>query len=186
MRHGLSRRRTLLARGAQLLALPAAATLPLWLSGCTRRRESAPAFTYTLLDGRPGSLDALRGKVVLVNFWATTCAVCVQEMPQLVATWRRYESRGFDTLAVAMRHDPPALVARFAQTRALPFGVAIDNTGTIAAAFGDVRVTPSTFVLDKFGRIASQHVGAPDFAALGRHIEALLAESTADSATMRG
>jgi peroxiredoxin len=154
-----------------------ASLLPLaGLSACARR-EAAPDFGYTLLDGTRGQSQALRGKVLLVNFWATTCAVCVKEMPQIVATHQRYRARGFDTLAVAMSHDPPALVAHFAESRRLPFGVAIDNTGAIARAWGDVRATPTTFVVDKRGAIARRWVGEPDFAALHGLIEQLLAEA---------
>ncbi len=165
--------------GQTLLALASplawAAPAPLLLAGCGVR-EIAPEVRYTLLDGSTERLSALRNQVVLVNFWATSCATCVQEMPALVDTWRRLRGRGYETLAVAMQHDPPALVARFAETKALPFGVVIDNTGAIARAFGDVRVTPTTFVIDKRGRIASRYEGAPDFARLHGLLDDLLAE----------
>ena len=137
----------------------------------------APNVSYTLLDGRPGQLDALRGKVVLVNFWATSCTTCVKEMPELTATHNKFRARDYETLAVAMQYDPPAYVATFAETRKLPFGVAIDNTGSIAKAFGDVRLTPTTFVIDKRGEIVKRYVGEPDFAALRALVERLLVES---------
>ena len=98
-------------------------------------------------------------------------------MPQIIATHEKFKGRGFDTLAVAMSYDPPAYVASFAETRKLPFGVAIDNTGTVAKAFGDVRLTPTTFVLDKRGGIVKKFVGEPDFAALHALIEDLLKEA---------
>jgi peroxiredoxin len=155
-------------RRAALLVLLAAS-----LPGCGRR-DDAPAFDYTRLDGSPAHSGALRGQVVLVNFWATTCAVCVAEMPQLVDTHRRFATRGLQTLAVAMQHDPPASVVRFAETRRLPFHVVIDNTGSIARSFGDVAATPTTFVIDRRGRIARSWVGRPDFVALNGLIETLL------------
>ena len=133
--------------------------------------------SYTLLDGRKGSTASLRGKVLLVNFWATSCTACVAEMPQLLATHNRFKDRGYDTLAVAMSYDPPALVARFAESRQLPFGVAIDNTGEIAKRFGDVQLTPTTFLIDKRGNIVKRYVGAPDFAALQQLIDKLLADA---------
>ncbi len=138
--------------------------------------EAVPSVPYTLLDGSRGNTGQLGGKVVLVNFWATSCATCMKEMPQIVATHRKYQGRGFDTLSVAMSYDPPAYVARYAETRALPFGVAIDNTGAIAKGFGDVRVTPTTFLVNKRGEIVKRYVGEPDFAALHRLVEKLLAE----------
>ncbi len=148
--------------------------LGLGLAGCSSR-ERAPEFRYTLLDGSAGTSADLRGKVVLINFWATSCAVCVQEMPHLVATHERFRARGLETLAVAMSHDPPAYVAHFAETRRLPFGVVIDNTGAIARAWGDVRLTPTTFVVDRQGTVARRYVGKPDFDALHGLIGQLLA-----------
>ncbi len=137
----------------------------------------APNVAYTLLDGRTSSVDAQRGKVVLVNFWATDCVTCIKEMPQLIATHEKYSARGFDTLAVSMRYNPPAYVIAFAERRRLPFGVAIDNTGEIARRLGDVQVTPTSLLVDKRGRIVERYVGEPDFAALQRRIEQLLAAS---------
>ena len=136
---------------------------------------TAPKVGYTLLDGTPADTGQFRGKVVLVNFWATSCTTCVKEMPQIVATYDRYRARGYDTLAVAMSYDPPAYVANFVETRKLPFPVAIDNTGAIAEGFGDVEATPTTFLIDQRGRIVARVVGTPDFAALGGQIEDLLA-----------
>ena len=141
-----------------MLALPA---MTASLSACDSRR-TAPDVAYTLLDGSTGRTAALRGQVVLVNFWATSCAPCIKAMPALVATHQEFAPRGLQTLAVAMQHDAPAAVAHFAQTRQLPFGVVIDNTGAVARAFGDVRITPTTFVIDKHGAIALHSAGEPD------------------------
>ena len=139
--------------------------------------QIAPNVAYTLLDGTASSIGALRGKVVLVNFWATSCAVCVHEMPQIVATHQRFKARGLQTLAVAMSYDAPAAVAQFAQSRQLPFEVVIDNTGAVARGFGDVRLTPTTLLINKRGEIVKRYLGEPDFAALNRLLEALLAEA---------
>ena len=139
-------------------------------------RSAAPESTFVLLDGSSRTTTDLRGKVTLVNFWATSCTTCVAEMPEIVATYNKYQARGFDTVAVAMSYDPPSYVVNFAETRKLPFKVAIDNTGNVAKAWGDVRLTPSTFIVNKRGEIVKTYVGAPDFAALHVLIEKLLAE----------
>lgn len=146
------------------------------LSACAGR-EAAPVVDFVRLDGSAGNTGALRGKVLLVNFWATSCATCVAEMPELMQTHRQFQPRGFETLAVAMNYDPPAYVSAFAQRRALPFWVAIDNTGVIAKAFGDIRLTPTTFLIDKRGRIVKRYVGAPDFKALNALVDELLNET---------
>lgn len=138
---------------------------------------AAPASTFVLLDGSSKTTEDLKGKVTLVNFWATSCVTCVAEMPQVIATYDKYKAKGYDTLAVAMSYDPPSYVLNYAQTRKLPFKVAIDNTGAVAKAWGDVQLTPTTYVVDKKGQIVKRYVGEPDFAELHRLIEKLLAEA---------
>ena len=144
------------------------------LVGCSQ--SAAPDSTFVLLDGSRQTTADMRGKVTLVNFWATSCTTCVAEMPEIVATYQKYKSRGFDTLAVAMSYDPPSYVVNFAETRKLPFKVALDNTGAVAKAWGDVRITPTTYIVDKQGKIVKTYVGNPDFAELHLLIERLLAE----------
>ena len=135
-----------------------------------------PDLGYTLLDGTQARTTEWQGRVVLVNFWATTCSVCVHEMPRIIETHERFKARGFDTVAVAMSYDPPAAVVQFAQTRRLPFGVAIDNTGEIARGFGGIAGTPTTLLINKHGQIVKRYLGEPDFAALHRLVDELLAE----------
>jgi peroxiredoxin len=141
------------------------------------QREAAPAVAYTLLDGRSTSTAAQRGNVMLVNFWATSCTTCVAEMPRIVATHNKFKAQGYRTLAVAMSYDQPSYVTRFVQSRALPFDVAFDQSGAVARAFGDIKLTPTTFLIDKQGRIVKRYLGTPDFAALDKLIGELLAET---------
>lgn len=139
--------------------------------------QMAPDVVYTVLDGTTNHTAALRGQVVLVNFWATSCAPCVKAMPALVATHQQFAARGLHTLAVAMQHDAPAAVSQFAQSRQLPFDVVIDNTGAVARAFGGVRITPTTFVIDRRGAIAQHSTGEPDAARLNALLARLLAQT---------
>ena len=148
--------------------------LALW--GCSGA-QTAPNTTFVLLDGSQQTTADLKGKVTLVNFWATSCVTCIAEMPQITATHNKYKAQGYDTLAVAMSYDPPSYVVNYAQTRALPFKVAIDNTGAVAKAWGDVQLTPTTYLVNKRGEIVKQYVGTPDFPALHQLIEKLLAET---------
>ena len=137
----------------------------------------APASTFVLLDGSSKTTEDLKGRVTLVNFWATSCVTCVGEMPKVIATYDKYKAQGYDTLAVAMSYDPPSYVVNFAETRKLPFKVAIDNTGAVAKAWGDVALTPTTYIVNKRGEIVKRYVGEPDFAELHKLIEKLLAEA---------
>ena len=137
---------------------------------------AAPESTFVLLDGTRKTTADLKGRVTLVNFWATSCVTCVAEMPKVVSTYNKYKAQGYDTLAVAMSYDPPSYVVNYTETRKLPFKVAIDNTGAVAKAWGDVQLTPTTYLVNKRGQIVKQYVGEPDFAALHQLIEKLLAE----------
>ena len=147
-----------------------------YLAGCSGA-QAAPESTFVLLDGSKQTTADMKGKVTLVNFWATSCVTCVAEMPKVVSTYNKYKAQGYDTMAVAMRYDPPSYVVNYVQTRQLPFKVAIDNTGANAKAWGDVQLTPTTFLVNKRGQIVKQFVGEPDFSALHLLIEKLLAES---------
>ena len=138
--------------------------------------NAAPMATYVLLDGSHKTTADLKGRVTLVNFWATSCVTCVAEMPKIIATYDKYHAQGFDTLAVAMSYDPPSYVINYAETRKLPFDVAIDNTGAAAYAWGQVQLTPTTFLVNKRGQIVKRFVGEPDFPALHKLIEKLLKE----------
>ncbi|HEX7888715.1 MAG TPA: TlpA disulfide reductase family protein [Ramlibacter sp.] len=145
------------------------------LAGCAR--DAAPDTTFVLLDGSKKTTADLKGKVTLVNFWATSCTTCVAEMPKMVSTYEKYHAKGYDHLAVAMSYDPPVYVVNYAQSRKLPFNVAIDNTGAVAQAWGDVKLTPTSYVVNKKGEIVKRYVGEPNFAELHALIEKLLAES---------
>lgn len=163
-------------RRLTLAALAAAATFGLGsLAGCGGR-DQAPASRFLLLDGSTIDSSSLKGKVTLVNFWATTCTSCVAEMPELVRTHQKFQARGFETVAVAMSYDPVEWVLNFSKSRQLPFKVALDRDGQLARNWGEVRLTPTTFLLDKQGQIVKRYVGAPDFAALHQLIEELLAQ----------
>lgn len=129
-------------------------------------KPSAPAATFTTLDGKPIVLSELRGKVVLVNFWATSCPGCIKEMPGLIQTYNQYKDKGFEIVAVAMSYDPPNYVANFVQTRRLPFPVALDVNGEHARAFGNVQLTPTSFIIGKDGDILEQKLGELDFVKL--------------------
>ncbi|MEY4561102.1 MAG: hypothetical protein RLZZ618_379 [Pseudomonadota bacterium] len=157
------------------LTLVLAGALAAWHHQDTPVR--APDVAFVRLDGTPARTGDFKGKVLLVNFWATDCTTCVKEMPQLIATHEKYKSQGYETLAVAMQHDAPSSVANFTESRRLPFTVTVDNLGTVAHSFGDVRLTPTSVLINKRGEIVKRYVGEPDFAALNQLIERLLAEA---------
>lgn len=167
-----------LARETIIAGVGAAALASAVLLGLSPNAPArVPDVTLTTIQGEKLTAAELRGKVVLVNFWATSCVTCVKEMPKLVATYRKHRDRGFETIAVAMSYDPPNYVLRYAEKNALPFKVVLDPVGAAARAFGDVSLTPTTFVIDRRGTIVKRYLGEPDFAELDRLIEGKLAEA---------
>lgn len=147
-----------------------------WLAAAVAVPSPAPSITFASIDGRKIALDALRGQVVLVNFWATDCSVCLKEMPAMAQTYVRYRPRGFEAIFVAMPYDRPDRVLHYARRNALPFVVALDVQAEAARAFGGIRATPTTFIVDKRGRIVHKILGEPDFARIHTLIEMKLAE----------
>ena len=139
-------------------------------------KPAAPRADFVTIQGENVSTQSLRGKVVLVNFWSTSCVTCVEEMPKIVDTYTKYRDRGFETVAVAMSYDPPNYVLAYAVSKKLPFKVALDPVGSVARSFGDVEATPTTFVLDKRGRVVARWVGEPDFGKLDELLETKLRE----------
>lgn len=174
-----SARRRVLGRVAVAAGTGAAALagVALWRASARRGPDRLPDLALPLIDGRRLVSSDLAGRVTLVNFWATTCAVCVAEMPDLARLHREFHARGFDVLAIAMPYDRPDHVLHFARTRALPFPVALDPMGAATAAWGDVRVTPASWLVARDGRIASHWLGVPDWPRVRGDVERLLARN---------
>lgn len=144
----------------------------LWLS--PSGLKEAPAIALTTLNGRQVQLSELRGHPVLVTFWATSCPGCVKEMPHLAELYRELNPKGFQIVALAMQYDPPEQVREMAARRELPYLVALDSSGEAARAFGDVRLTPTHFLIDPEGRIVQQKLGELDMAQLRTRIIGML------------
>lgn len=153
-----------------LLAVVAASMAAYWFA----QWPTTPAVTFTTLDGRQIGLQALRGKVVIVTFWATSCSICVEEMPDFAQIYRQYHVHGFELIAVAMAYDSPDAVKNFVRDRGLPFPVVLDSTGALARSFNDTIVVPTTFVIDRKGTRVSSTRGALDFSKLRHYLDASL------------
>jgi len=134
-----------------------------------------PPLDYPIIDGSRIGPEQLAGQVTLVNFWATSCAVCVAEMPDLARLHEQYRPRGFAVLAIAMPYDRPDHVLDFVRRRALPFPVALDPMGAAVQAWGGVDGTPSSWLVGRDGRVRAFWQGRPDLPRLQAQIESLLA-----------
>ena len=138
-----------------------------------------PPITISTIDGRSFDPATIEGRPLLVTFWSTTCLVCLREMPDLEALYRRLSPHGFEIIAVSMPWDPPDEVVRLARTRALPYPVALDVDGAIARAFGDVSATPTHFLVGPSGDVAFRRAGTLDFHELDRRLRSMLRHSGA-------
>ncbi|MFI3188073.1 thioredoxin [Crenothrix sp. D3] len=130
------------------------------LIGC--HSPIVPETTFSTITGKKIVLSELHGKPVIVTFWATDCASCIQEIPHLIELYRQYHDNGLEIIAVAMAYDPPNHVIDMSKARQLPYHVALDMQAENAHAFGDVSLTPTTFLIDPDGQIALQKTGLFD------------------------
>jgi peroxiredoxin len=133
-----------------------------------QNRNTAPDLTFTTIEGKKISMTDLKGKVVLVNFWATDCLACVKEMPALASTYQQYRKKGFEIIAVAMPYDPPEQVLNYATQKMLPFPVMHDGLAEMTEKFGNIDLTPTTFIFNKQGKQLQRTIGALDFVKLNQ------------------
>lgn len=126
--------------------------------------DRAPDYSAPLLSGEEVSLSEQRGRVVLVNIWATWCGPCRVEMPPIQQVYERYRDEGFSVLAVSVDAGPGhrEKVRRFVEEYGLDFPVLLDPEGRVTRVFQTVGV-PETFVLDREGRIVKRLIGATDW-----------------------
>lgn len=139
----------------------------------TQTVRVAPAVSFTTIKGENLSLPALKGKPVIVTFWATDCPGCIEEIPQLVSLYQQYSQQGLNIIAVAMHYDPPNHVREMAESKKLPYAIVLDPSGELAQAFGNVQLTPTTFLIDKAGNIIMEKVGVFNLADMKRRLESL-------------
>lgn len=125
----------------------------------TQTVREAPSVVFKTIKGENIELAGLIGKPVLVTFWATDCTGCIEEIPHLIALHREHSQQGLTIIAVAMHYDPPNHVLAMAESKQLPYAVALDPDGSLARGFGNVQLTPTTFLIDRNGQIAMQKIG---------------------------
>lgn len=121
---------------------------------------------FTTIHGKEISMRSLRGKVVLVSFWATDCKSCVKEMPDLIKTYQQYQPKGLEIIAIAMPYDPPAQVVNFVTQKDIPFPVMHDSYAEMSEKFGGVKLTPTAYIYNKEGKRIQRAIGALNFTKL--------------------
>lgn len=146
-------------------------------------RGATPAFTLEGLDGSQHSLAQYRGKVVVLNFWATWCGPCRNEIPAMGAVARQYRQRGLTLLAVNVK-EPPATVKPFLDKVPIDGTVLLDRDGTTFKRFGSLGL-PATYLIDRAGNARFWRMGELQWTDVGLHghIEALLQQGGAQGST---
>ncbi|MCK9608708.1 MAG: TlpA family protein disulfide reductase [Methylomonas sp.] len=129
----------------------------------TQTVRQAPELSFKTIKGESIDPADLKGKPVLVTFWATDCPGCIDEIPHLIELHRQFGPQGLRIIAVAMSYDPPNHVLAMAEAKQLPYAIALDPSGSLAQGFGNVQLTPTTFLIDRNGQIVMQKVGTFEF-----------------------
>jgi len=142
--------------------------------GASLTNKPAPAFSLAALDGRPLTLAHLRGKVILLNFWATWCAPCQIEMPTFSAWQTQYGRQGLQVIGISM-DDDPALARRAVERLRVSYPVAMGNA-RLGARYGGVLGLPLTFLIDRQGIVRASFQGETDLHAIEKQIQSLLTQ----------
>lgn len=156
----------------------AAAVFAGLLAGSTRGEEVAPELALRDLSGHPQSLESYRGKIVVLNFWATWCEPCMEEMPMLVNAQKRYGERGVTVIAVSLDDaSARAQVEKFVRKKKVKFPVWVGGTVEDLERLGLGEALPATAFFDAEGRLVGRVLGMLRRRDLGHRIEWMLGES---------
>jgi peroxiredoxin len=124
--------------------------------------QQAPDFTLKDAIGKSATLSDYKGRVVMINFWATWCPPCRQEMPSMELLFQEYNKKGFEILAVSSDSQGEKIVKPFMEFYELSFSALMDTDGKVHSAYG-VTSIPTTYIVDKKGAIAQKIMGPKDW-----------------------
>ncbi len=127
-----------------------------------KRPPAAIAFEIPSLEEKPVTLADFRGKLLLLNFWATWCPPCVREMPSMEALYQKYKGRNFEVLAISLDEKGAAVVRPFVKRLKLTFPIGLDGKSEVSARYG-ARSLPSSFLIDPDGRVIAAAKGERDW-----------------------
>lgn len=138
------------------------------------QKKLVPQIDMLTISGETISTKDLKGSVYLVNFWATDCPGCIEEMPGLIDTFNKYKNKNFTVIAVSMFYDPPSRVLSYTEKNKLPFPVTLDLDKNIMNSFDDIKLTPTSVLVNKKGQVVNTIIGVLDFKDLHEKIDLML------------
>ena len=142
--------------------------------------ESAPSFTLRDLNGKQVSLSDFKGKVVILDFWATWCGPCVIEIPHFIELYKQYKDQGFAMVGISLDRGGTGVVEAFVRKYKVNYPILMTD-GRVDRVYGGIKYIPTTFVIDAAGNIRQKYTGYKDKAVFEADIKALLAEAEAPS-----
>jgi peroxiredoxin len=157
-----------------MLALAGSEALPMMSES---KDQPAPDFTLKTLAGDEVELSKLRGKVVIVNFWATWCGPCRAEIPHLNALYDKYAAKGLEIVGVSLDRTGEAGVRAFVEKNGMRYIVAMGNSDVVVK-YGGVSAIPTTFIIDREGKVRGRWEGFRDESAMVAAILPLLDEKS--------
>jgi cytochrome c biogenesis protein CcmG/thiol:disulfide interchange protein DsbE len=140
------------------LLMPLAVLAPL---ACAQTGKQAPNFSLQTGSGSTVELAKLKGKVVVVNFWATWCGPCRVEIPGFVSVYEKYKNKGLEIVGISLDQKGWSALRPFIERNKITYPVVLDN-GEVASRYGDIRSIPTTFIVDRKGNIVDTHIGSMD------------------------
>ena len=158
---------------ATLAAMTALAPVSTVLGQALKPGQPAPAWQLKDLEGKLVKSSDYRGKVVILDFWATWCPPCRAEIPSFVELQKQYGKDGLVVLGVSLDKEGPAAVKKFMTKTPMNYGIVMADD-KIAEAYGGIEAIPTTFIIDRQGKIVAKHVGLTDKAEFEKEIKPLL------------
>ena len=136
--------------------------------------SKAPDIHLNFIDGQTVNVHSYKGKPLLVTFWSITCTFCLEEIPALTRLYNELNPHGLEIIGIAMSYDPPNRVIELSKKRKIPYSIALDINSDAEKAFGNIRTTPTSFLINSDGKIVQHNVGTMNIKKLRSKIKRLL------------
>jgi peroxiredoxin len=143
------------------------------VGGCADGQQKAPNFKAKTQDGAAIELAQLKGKVVVLNFWATWCGPCRREIPDFGEVYKAYKSKGVEIVGVALDEQGWSVVKPFVDKNKIPYPIVLPDEH-LSSDYGEISAIPTTFIIDKNGNVVGKRVGMMEKSDLEKAIKSAL------------